>query len=243
MNHFTFKFWLLMAFVAAVILLMGNRVASAQTPPPENERILTGVVGCALSGPEPRDCPMALHYLKLNAGTMYAIDMHDADFTGGLTLEDLFGNVLATDMDYYDDLYGIIMFTPNTSGEYRLTVESKSATPGFYNVRVREMPMVMNVANELTSNNPMAHDAFMSVQTLSMTAGQRYVIDLRSDEFNTFLKVLDPQGVVVAFADEGDCTRTRRVVFTPTRTATYHIVATSTDPATIGAFRLLVCEK
>jgi len=243
MNHFTFKFWLLMAFVALVILLMGNRVASAQTPPPENERILTGVVGCALSGPEARECPLALHYVKLTAGTMYAIDILDADFTAGLVLEDLFGNVLATDMDYYDDLYGIIMFTPRTSGEYRLTVESKSGTPGFYSIRVREMPMVVDVRSELTPSNPMAQDAFMSVHPLSMTAGRRYVMDLRSDEFDTFLKVLDPQGVIVAFADEGDATRTRRVVFTPTRTATYHIVATSSDPATIGAFLLMVCEE
>jgi hypothetical protein len=151
--------------------------------------------------------------------------------------------VLATDMDYYDDLYGVIVFTPPATGEYRLTVESKNATGGLYYVRVREMPMVMHDTNELTPSNPMMHEAFMSVHALSMTAGRRYVMDLRSDEFDTFLKVLDPQGAIVAFADEGDAMRTRRVVFTPTRTATYHIVATSADAAMIGAFRLMVCEE
>ena len=105
------------------------------------------------------------------------------------------------------------------------------------------MPVLLNVAAQLTPNDPVAHDAFMSVHAITLTAGRSYIIDLRSDEFDTFLKVLNPKGAIVAFADECGPMRNTRVVFMPTRTETYHIVATSYNPAVIGAFRLLVCEE
>jgi hypothetical protein len=238
MNH-TIKFWVVV-LGTILVMLMGSRVVSAQGGGPI---VLSGVLECGKPGAEPRECPMRLHYINLTAGKLYAIQMASSDFNSRLVLEDLDRNTLATDTDCYDELYGVLVFRPGVTGMYRLTVSNKQPTEGFYSVTVREMPVLMNVSTELTPNDPVAHDAFMSVHAITLTAGRRYIIDLQSDEFDTFLKVLNPKGAIVAFADECGPMRNTRVVFTPTRTETYQIVATSYNPAVIGAFRLVVCEE
>jgi hypothetical protein len=245
MSHFTLKFWLIGAFAAVICLPFSGAIASGQTPPPEgnNDIVLSGFLGCGNPGTGTRECPMRMHYVNLTAGKMYAIQMASSEFNSKLVLEDMNGNMLACDTDYYDDLSGCIAFRPTTTGSYRLTVSAKNPTEGFYSVTVREMPVLMSVVAELTPNDPVHNDAFMSVHDVTLTAGRRYIIDLQSDEFDTFLKVLNPSGAIVAFADECGTMRNTRVIYIPTRTETYRIIATSYEPAVIGAFQLMVCEE
>jgi hypothetical protein len=232
------------ALAAMICLLLGGKIASGQTPPPGGgDIVLSGFLGCGNPGATPRECPMRVHYVNLTEGKMVAIQMASSDFNSKLVLEDMHGNLLACDTEYYDDLCGCIAFRPPTTGSYRLTVSAKNPTEGFYTVTVREMPVLMSVVGALTPNDPVGNDAFMSVHQVTLTAGRRYIIDLQSDEFDTFLKVLNPEGAIVAFADECGAMRNTRVIFTPTRTETYRIVATSSEPAIIGAFQLMVCEE
>jgi hypothetical protein len=239
------KFWFVCVFAAVIWLLFGGPIASGQTPPPEgnNDIVLSGFLGCGNPGAAPRECPLRIHYVNLTEGKMYAIKMASSEFNSKLVLEDMQGNVLACDTDYYDDLCGSIAFRPTTTGSYRLTVSAKNPIEGFYTVTVREVPVLMSVVGELTPNDPVRNDAFMSVHEITLTAGQRYLIDLQSDQFDTFLKLLNSDGAIVAFADECGTMRNTRVIFTPTRTETYRIVATSYEPAVIGAFQLTVCEE
>lgn len=244
MSHLTMKFWFLCAFAGVIWLLLGGMVASGQTPPPEdNAMVLSGFLGGVDPNATPGECSTRIHNVNLTEGKMYAIQTASSEFNSKLVLEDMNGNMLACDTDCFDDLPGCIAFRPTTTGSYRLIVSAKNPVEGFYTVTVREMPVLMSVASELTPNDPMGNDAFMSIHEITLTAGQRYIIDLRSDEFNTFLKLLNPQGAIVAFADECGTMGSTRVIFTPTRTETYRIVATSYDPAVVGAFHLMVCEE
>jgi hypothetical protein len=244
MSHFTMKFWLICAIAAVIWILSSGAIASGQTPPPErNNIVLSGFLGCGNPGVTPRECPFRIHYVNLTEGKMYAIQMVSSEFNSKLVLEDMHGNMLACDTDYYDEMCGCIAFRPPTTGSYRLTVSAKNPVEGFYTVTVREMPVLMSVAGELAPNDPMANDAFMRIHEVTLTAGRRYVIDLQSDEFDTFLKVLNPSGAIVAFADECGTMRNTRVIYIPTRTETYRIVATSYEPAATGAFQLMVCEE
>lgn len=242
MDHFSIKFWLLCIFAAVICLVVGAMAASAQAvPPPENELLLKGFLGCGNPGAEPTVCPSGIHYVKLTEGKMYAIRLASSDFNSKLVLEDMFGNELACDMDYFDDMPGMIAFRPIASGEYRLVVSTKNLVEGYYTISVREMPALLNVTGELTRNHRLVHDAYVSVHEVKLEAGRRYVIDLHSGTFDTFLKLLNPQGAIVAFADEGGTMGNRRVVFTPLRTEVYRIVATSYEPAAVGPFDLVVC--
>ncbi len=245
MSHITMKFWLVCALAAVIWVVLGGMVASGQTPPPagNNDIVLSGFLGCGNPGPAARECPFRIHFVNLTEGKMYAIQMASSEFNSKLVLEDMNGNLLACDTDYFDDLCGCIAFRPPTTGSYRLIVSAKNPVEGFYTVSVREMPVLMNVVAELTPNDPVRNDAFMSVHEITLTAGRRYIIDLQSDEFDTFLKVLNPDGTIVAFADECGTMRNTRVIYMPTRTETYRIVATSYEPAVIGAFQLMVCEE
>ena len=69
----------------------------------------------------------------------------------------------------------------------------------------------------------------------------RSIIDLASEDFEAFVKLLDPNGAIVAMNEEACMPRPARIVFTAPRTVNYRIAATSAAPFATGAFTLTVC--
>ena len=62
-------------------------------------------------------------------------------------------------------------------------------------------------------------------------------------DFDAFVKLRNLDGVIVSFNDECGTMRNARVVFEPTVTGTYRVVASSYADRATGAFRLSVCEE
>jgi hypothetical protein len=145
-------------------------------------------------------------------------------------------------MDHYDALYGIIVFRPVTTGRYRLIANAATPMEGFYSVTIRELPTVLHVSDALESTDLPVNGSFERSYDLTLTAGRRYIIDMDSAHFDAFVKLQNADGAIVAFEDECGAMRTARMVFEPTQTATYRVVATSYIDRATGPFRLIVCE-
>jgi hypothetical protein len=73
-------------------------------------------------------------------------------------------------------------------------------------------------------------------------AGRKYIIDMRSVHFDTFLRLSNPGGMVVAVNDDGGPMLNSKIVFTAPTTGMYRITATSFAPNATGSYSLRVAE-
>jgi hypothetical protein len=74
-----------------------------------------------------------------------------------------------------------------------------------------------------------------------LQAGRAYLIDMTSSAFDTYLKLLDPKGNLVAENDDmAPNNLNSRVIFTPKETGTFRIVATSYQQRGRGAYTLTI---
>jgi len=244
MNRFISHFWFGLALVAIVCLLMVGSFASGQVVASENEPVLlSGFLSCGTASDGTRLCPFRLHYVELERGRTYMIRMDSTDYNSSLVLEDMSGKELARDDDAYDALYGVMVFRPTVSGSYRLIASCREPLEGYYTISIRELPVILRVEEALEPDAAVSNDCFERVYEVGLTAGRRYILDMASDEFAPFVKVLNAEGMIVAFEDECGAMRNTRVVFEPIVTGTYRIVATSYEPRATGTFRLVVCAE
>lgn len=228
--------------LAAIAWIALAGAAVAQTPPPGGESMtLQGYFLCpAVVEPAHQSCPFELHYVDLRAGRTYAIRLESPAVDARLTLEDLSGRVLGDDTENAEELEGWIVYRATATERYRLIAQPLSAvrngSEGHYMIMVIELPVMMEVRGE--------HEMPAATGTnINLVAGRRYIIDMQSDELEPFVKLLNANGAVVAFNDEGWLGRPARIVFVAPRTETYRIVATNAGPRGVGLFRVTVCEK
>ena len=74
-----------------------------------------------------------------------------------------------------------------------------------------------------------------------LEAGQEYVIDMSSKAFDTYLKLLDPKGNLVAENDDiAPNNLNSRIIVMPKETGTFRIVATSCEPRGRGAYTVTI---
>jgi hypothetical protein len=91
-----------------------------------------------------------------------------------------------------------------------------------------------------TRLNPSEKD---KVHLIELKAGNTYVLDLESTEFNTVLKLEEPGGKQLAKGNHFDNdAHQARIVFSPTADAVYRIVVTSYWGTSSGIYTLRVRE-
>jgi len=73
----------------------------------------------------------------------------------------------------------------------------------------------------------MADSTFADVWELTGAAGERVVIDVRSDEFDTYLQLLDPAGIVIGEDDDSGGDLNSRIAIVLPATGRYRIVVNS----------------
>jgi thiol-disulfide isomerase/thioredoxin len=76
---------------------------------------------------------------------------------------------------------------------------------------------------------------------IKLVAGKSYQIDLKSTDFDSFLRLLDSKGDEVAFDDDGGGFPDARIIYKAAKTGEFKIVVTSFDKKA-GAFVLTVVE-
>jgi hypothetical protein len=75
-----------------------------------------------------------------------------------------------------------------------------------------------------------------------MTAGNRYIIDLISDDFDAYLRLLDASGAQLAFNDDIEQVKNQnsRIDFRAQQTGNYRIIVTTFNAGAVGQFTLRV---
>jgi len=188
-----------------------------------------------------------VHPLMLDKGTTYIIEMLSSDFDTYLMVEDNAGALLAQNDEgtilTNQALNSRVVFRPTTTDTYRLVATAFSPEgAGNYMITVREVPVMMRLEDRLTPSDEARNDCHVKTYDVALTAARRYYIDLESSEFGTCVKLLNPDGMIVAF-DEGGMVRDTRITFEARATGNYRIVATSSEERALGAFTLTVREE
>jgi len=108
----------------------------------------------------------------------------------------------------------------------------------------KETPPLLKIAGELKENDPkddMQQDSPSQKHKVKLEAGKLYQIDLKSKDFDSFLRLLDPKGKQVAFDDDGGGFPDARIVYKTKAAGEFTVVVTSFD-AKFGKFDLTVVE-
>jgi serine protease Do len=78
------------------------------------------------------------------------------------------------------------------------------------------------------------------VYPFKMVPGYAYTIDLKSPDFDSYLRLEDSTGKQLAEDDDGGGQLNSRIVFRTTKEDTYRIVVTTCDPGQAGTYRVTV---
>jgi hypothetical protein len=127
-----------------------------------------------------------------------------------------------------------ITFKPARSMDYRILigvgpVAPERQIPLAYSVQFTELKVELTVADKLTIQDPLyaRRGGPHKVHTIKLQADKKYQIDLTSLTFDTYLFLEDSDGNVIMEDDDGGEGLNARIIFQPTRTDTYRIVATT----------------
>ena len=101
---------------------------------------------------------------------------------------------------------------------------------------------------ELTKDTPrdkLKTDCPCRLLALHCVLGRTYTIDLRSDDFDSYLRLEDPSGKTVAEDDDsggGPSGHDARIVFKAEAAGSYTIVCTSYSPSARGKYTLIIAH-
>lgn len=203
--------------------------------------------------------PCKVFQILLLKGTEYRIDMKSADFDSYLRLEDPDGNELTANDDGGGGRNARIAFTPKRDGTYRV-IAIAFGGEGTYTLKVATKPpprpLTVGKAVEVPAEglkveanldpdgprSPVNPRNPCLVYALKLKAGEAYVIELKSKQFDAYLHVLDEKQKSLARDDDSGGNLNSRLIFRPTRDGTYVILATAYDRRT-GAFELTIQRK
>jgi hypothetical protein len=191
--------------------------------------------------------------LHLRKGKSYRVDVQSAKFEPFLLLEDM-GDVHLKNEDIGGFGQSTLFFQPFRDGIYRIAVAPYDRKVGKFQLAVREMPepkphevapQGLKLASRLIVRDPLdmvnyrASQKRCKVFLIKMKAGQNYVIDLMSKQFDPFLRIEDSHGKQLAFDDDSGGNLQARLKFAPPADGVYRVIATHFD-GRFGAFELAV---
>lgn len=116
-------------------------------------------------------------------------------------------------------------------GDYEVTVRAESLVP------------VLNERGELTEMSPrlLKEGEYHMIYTVKVEAGKRYAASVISGDFDTFVSVHYPGGLI--YNDTGsDGSENAFVIFAPEAGGEAKVVVTSAYPESVGRFRVTVSE-
>ena len=172
-----------------------------------------------------------------------------------LALFDPSGNEVAS--DFFEDAAPVLAHLPDTTGEYQVEVimVSCEVEPCAFRVATfareedsgasgttfsGEMLLYDTFHGKLEAGDEQLAGGYLDLYKVEARAGQRIVVDLRSDEFDTLLRLLDPDGeweeVVESSGDSGH----RHVEMLALKDGSYSVLVSSVLPESTGAYVLQI---
>ena len=141
-------------------------------------------------------------------------------------------------------------FIPERSASYRILVNAAvNDKPGKgamdYTLKVVQAKTELVVRDELTADDALyaARKSHHKVHTVKLQADKTYQIDLRSAAFDAYLYLEESAQKVLKEDDDSGGGLNARIIFRPTKTDTYRLIATSYGPKGEGAYSLSVIEN
>jgi Bacterial pre-peptidase C-terminal domain len=219
-----------------------------------------------------RKVPGKTHVVELKKGKNYRIDMMSTEIDSSLRLEDESGKTLAQDEDSGGGLNARIDFRPPADGRYRIQATTYAGGVGKYTITVKELALVAKSvprppklggpvpaavkATFPADKKPLVHDGKLKLDDprdpvmgqsaqvfeIELEANQLYRFDLRSKQFDAYLRLIDAKENELARDDDSGGDLNARIVFRPTTRGLYRIIATSFN-GTVGVYSLTITPE
>ena len=106
-------------------------------------------------------------------------------------------------------------------------------------VAMKATDLVLRSLNKLNTKDKAVDDRHAKTETLKLSAGGTYLIELASADFKSHVIVTDVKGNKFVEQRAGD-DKTAKVSFTPTTDGDYRITITTVQPSTVGIYTLTV---
>jgi Bacterial pre-peptidase C-terminal domain len=177
--------------------------------------------------------------VNLKAGKSYMIEADSKDFDCQLYLFNLKNKLLGQD-------HARVFHSPTADGEHRIVVSSLDSMEGKFTLKVRELNIKGEAKPRAVGKNGLKHKDdidektstelgdFSRVVSVKLKAGQPYMFDVKSDDFDTELYVFDGKSKLLA-QDHA------KVFHVPAANGVHHLVVKSFDSKE-GKFNLDVQE-
>ena len=210
---------------------------------------------------DPRDPvhnqPCKIYTVKLKKDKTYLIDMASDAFDTYLRLEDAQGKQLGEDDDGGGDTDSQIVHAPDADGTFKVyATRFGDDGVGNFKLKVRELSYKVGKASDLpadglkvdgqlTNDDPtdeVGPREKYKIYSVNLKAGKAYTIDLRSDAFDSFLRVHDARFRKLAEDDDSGGDLHSRLTFRPDADGVFHIIATTLD-GDLGQFTLTVRQE
>lgn len=214
---------------------------------------VNSVVNRYLSSADPHDRVLKDSFAKvfaveLTGGAYYVVDLRgkSKDFDSLLRVEDVQGVQRAFNDDSGGTLDARILFKPTQSATHHLIATSflpqqtGNFTLGIQEVKAFEPIKKEGQLTKLDQVDTMHKKAYFQSFDWKLDKGFTYVIDLRSTEFDTYLRLDDESGNEQARDDDGGGDLNSRIIFSPPESRMYKIVVTTFVPGDTGVFSLSV---
>jgi hypothetical protein len=141
-----------------------------------------------------------------------------------------------------------LTFAAPRTADYRILVavspfSPPQKEPRDYSLEIAELQVDWSASGQLTAKDPLYPQAGpFKVHTVKLEAGNTYQIDLMSTTFVTFLVLEDSAGKVLMKGFDA-ASLNSQLVFRPTKTDTYRLVATSHQTNASGSYLLAVTRN
>lgn len=191
--------------------------------------------------------------VEAGAGVELEVAMESPEFDTYLYLIGPTGERLVDDDD--GGMWGTnsrIQYTTQSDGTYRVLATSYGGySQGAYTIRVAEGFGTANTAEPLTMDEQVTGTLEASPvdnweyqedvgdrYTIDLEAGDQAVFEMRSDDVDSYLRLLGPDGYDVAMDDDGGGNLDSRLVYMVQQTGTYTVVASALSGGA-GTYTLL----
>jgi hypothetical protein len=173
-----------------------------------------------------------------------------------LVLNDPGGASVASDL--FEDALPILAHAPDTTGEHQVEVimvacdvepcayriatyaKGKDVGPGGTTFSGELVLLETHRGRLDPGDGQLPSGAYLDVYEVEVQPGQRIIVDLRSDDFDTLLRLLDPDGEGEENDDYGEDTGHSHIEMMTLKEGSYSIQVTSFSPESSGAYFLQI---
>jgi hypothetical protein len=245
---------LILASVIALIISLGALQAKPDKKDPPNEhpapKFKPIEINNELDANDPKDeklnFPSRKYTIKLHKDKTYVIDLISKDYDAYLRLLDKKGKQLAEDDDSGGELNSRIIHSATESGDHQVVVTTFDGQVGKFTLKIRELNIKgeakartlgkggLTIDGELGQNDSTDLDKLSKVHSVQLKAGQSYVVDVKSEDFDCQVYVFDGKGKLLGQDND-------KVVCTASADGPHHLIVKSFDDQA-GKFDLKVRE-